>query len=126
MRRVGLGRPAQRRSATHIDGARRRVRVNWSVLVVLDAARRMSEAEQSLLKRLSAATVPLWLVLNKVDLIGGATSPKLAAVSAAYHAHLPFAATHAISAAKGDGIAPLKVRADARALLPRASGPGPG
>ena len=78
------------------------------VLVVLDAAKRPSESETAILRRLAGVPTPRWLVLNKVDLLHRPDA-RVDEATALYREHATFDATFAISAAKGDGLEPLMV-----------------
>jgi GTP-binding protein Era len=78
------------------------------VLLIVDAGRGLSEEVQALVEALASAPArPLWLVLNKIDLL---PRDRLLPLAARLHAACPFAETLMISAATGDGVADLGAR----------------
>ncbi|MCS6891690.1 MAG: GTPase Era, partial [Rhodovarius sp.] len=70
-------------------------------LLVVDAKLGLTEPLRAILERLKGLSVPVWLVLNKIDLID---RQALLPLTAALNAELPFAETFMISAETGDGI----------------------
>ena len=70
-------------------------------LLVVDAKAGLTEALSAILERVKQLRVPVWLVLNKVDLID---RPALLPLTAALTAEVQFAETFMISATKSDGV----------------------
>lgn len=70
-------------------------------LLVVDAKAGMTDAVQAIVGKLKGSTRPIWLALNKIDLID---RQQLLPLTAALNAELPFAETFMLSATKGDGI----------------------
>jgi GTP-binding protein Era len=85
-------------------------------LLVVDAKAGFNDAVRGIVEKLAEQKRPVWLALNKVDLIARET---LLPLSAALHAALPFAETFMISAEKAQGLDRL------RAKLAEAMPPGP-
>jgi GTP-binding protein Era len=96
----GIFRPRRRLDRAMVHAA-------WSgagdadiALLLVDAAKGLSESVRALLPRLAQRTAPVWLLLNKVDLV---TPETLLPLTAALNAAHPFAATFMVSATTGDG-----------------------
>jgi GTP-binding protein Era len=70
-------------------------------LLVVDARAGMTEALQAIIAKLKKVKLPIWLVLNKIDLI---PRDRLLPLTAALTAELTFAETFMISAEKRDGV----------------------
>lgn len=70
-------------------------------LLVVDARAGLTEALQSIVSVLKRSKVPVWLVLNKTDLID---TKRLLPLTAALNEQLSFAETLMISAETGDGL----------------------
>jgi GTP-binding protein Era len=70
-------------------------------LLVVDARAGLTEALQSIVSVLKRSKVPVWLVLNKTDLID---TKRLLPLTAALNEQLSFAETLMISAEAGDGL----------------------
>jgi GTP-binding protein Era len=70
-------------------------------LLVVDAKAGMTESVQAIVEKLKGSTRPIWLALNKIDLID---RQQLLPLTAALNAELAFAETFMLSATKGDGI----------------------
>lgn len=85
-------------------------------LLVVDARAGLTDAVRRIAEGLAKSRRPVWLALNKTDLI---PRERLLPLTAELNAILPFAETFMISAEKGDGLDRL---AD---LLARAMPPGP-
>jgi GTP-binding protein Era len=73
-------------------------------LLVVDAARGATEAVRAIAARLRQADRPVWLVLNKTDLVAPA---QLLPLTAELTGLVPFARTWMVSATTGDGVAAL-------------------
>jgi len=85
-------------------------------LLIVDARAGLTEPLRAIIERLSKTRRPIWLVLNKTDLI---PREQLLPLTAELHKLLPFAETFMISAEKGDGLDRLLDR------LAEAVPPGP-
>ncbi|MEN9500555.1 MAG: hypothetical protein RIS83_2375 [Pseudomonadota bacterium] len=85
-------------------------------LLLVDARAGLTEALRAIIDRLAKTRRPIWLALNKTDLI---TREKLLPLTAELHQLLPFAETFMISAEKGEGLDRLLKR------LADAMPPGP-
>ena len=70
-------------------------------LLVVDAKAGMTDAVRAIVERLKGTTKPIWLALNKIDLID---RQQLLPLTAALNAELAFSETFMLSATKGDGI----------------------
>jgi len=70
-------------------------------LLVVDAKAGLTEPLAAILERVKQLRVPVWLVVNKVDLID---RPALLPLTAALTAEVNFAETFMISATKSDGV----------------------
>ena len=85
-------------------------------LLIVDARAGLTEPLRAIIERLSKTRRPIWLVLNKTDLI---PREQLLPLTAELHKLLPFAETFMISAEKGAGLDRLLDR------LAEAVPPGP-
>lgn len=85
-------------------------------LLVVDARAGLTDAVRRIAEELAKSRRPVWLALNKTDLI---PAPRLLPLTAELNAILPFAETFMISAEKGDGIDRLQDK------LAEAMPPGP-
>jgi GTP-binding protein Era len=85
-------------------------------LLIVDARAGLTEPLRAIIERLGKTRRPIWLVLNKTDLI---PRDKLLPLTAELHKLLPFAETFMISAEKGEGLDELLDR------LAAAVPPGP-
>jgi GTP-binding protein Era len=70
-------------------------------LLIVDARAGLTEPLRAIIERLSKTHRPIWLVLNKTDLI---PRERLLPLTAELHQLLPFAETFMISAEKGEGL----------------------
>ncbi|MCQ4161337.1 GTPase Era [Roseomonas sp. GC11] len=70
-------------------------------LLIVDSRAGMTEAVESIISVLKRSKVPIWLVLNKSDLID---TKKLLPLTASLNEQLSFEETFMISAEKGDGL----------------------
>ncbi|EFH10198.1 GTPase Era [Teichococcus cervicalis] len=70
-------------------------------LLIVDSRAGMTEAVESIISVLKRSRVPIWLVLNKSDLID---TKKLLPLTASLNEQLSFEETFMISAEKGDGL----------------------
>jgi GTP-binding protein Era len=70
-------------------------------LLIVDARAGLTDPLRAIIERLSKTRRPIWLVLNKTDLI---PREKLLPLTAELHKLLPFAETFMISAEKGEGL----------------------
>ncbi|HYF07976.1 MAG TPA: GTPase Era [Acetobacteraceae bacterium] len=70
-------------------------------LLVVDARAGLTEPVRAIAERLKGVRRPVWLALNKTDLI---EAPRLLPLTAELNAILPFAETFMISAEKGGGV----------------------
>ncbi|MCX7367495.1 MAG: GTPase Era [Alphaproteobacteria bacterium] len=70
-------------------------------LLIVDARAGLTEPLRAIVERLSKTRRPIWLVLNKTDLI---PRERLLPLTAELHKLLPFAETFMISAEKGEGL----------------------
>jgi GTPase len=70
-------------------------------LLIVDAHAGLTEPLRAIVERLSKTRRPIWLVLNKTDLI---PRERLLPLTAELHQLLPFAETFMISAEKGEGL----------------------
>ncbi len=84
------------------------VKAAWSgasdadlALLLVDAKAGLTDGVRMIVERLRESGRPLWLVLNKVDLVA---APKLLPLARDLNALAPFAETFMISAETGDGI----------------------
>lgn len=82
------------------------------VLLTVDARRGLDAATAALLERLKRLSQPVWLALNKLDLV---RPPALLGLTKVLHEGFAFAETFMVSALTGNGLADLK-RALAAAL----------
>ncbi|WP_144185026.1 GTPase Era [Elioraea rosea] len=87
------------------------VRAAWTgatdadiTLFLVDAERGLADDVRTIAARLREAARPVWLVLNKVDLV---SPPKLLPLTAKLNELTPFGETFMISAEKGDGVETL-------------------
>jgi GTP-binding protein Era len=85
-------------------------------LLVVDAKSGLTEAVRGIVEKLAEQRRPVWLALNKVDLI---PREKLLPLAAELNALLPFAETFMVSAEKSQGLDRLRAR------LAQAMPPGP-
>ena len=85
-------------------------------LLIVDARAGLTEPLRSIIEKLGKTRRPIWLVLNKTDLI---PREQLLPLTAELHKLLPFAETFMISAEKGEGLDRLLDR------LAEAIPPGP-
>jgi GTP-binding protein Era len=85
-------------------------------LLIVDARAGLTEPLRTIIEKLGKTRRPIWLVLNKTDLI---PREQLLPLTAELHKLLPFAETFMISAEKGDGLDRLLDR------LAEAVPPGP-
>ena len=85
-------------------------------LLIVDARAGLTEPLRGIIERLGTTRRPIWLVLNKTDLI---PREQLLPLTAELHKLLPFAETFMISAEKGEGLDRLLDR------LAEAVPPGP-
>ncbi|MFM7781258.1 MAG: GTPase Era [Alphaproteobacteria bacterium] len=85
-------------------------------LLIVDARAGLTEPLRGIIERLGKTRRPIWLVLNKTDLI---PREQLLPLTAELHKLLPFAETFMISAEKGEGLDRLLDR------LAEAVPPGP-
>jgi GTP-binding protein Era len=84
------------------------VKAAWSgasdadlALLLVDAKAGLTDGVRTIVEKLRASGRPLWLALNKVDLV---TLPKLLPLARDLNALAPFAETFMISAETGDGV----------------------
>jgi GTP-binding protein Era len=70
-------------------------------LLIVDARAGLTEPLRAIVERLSKTRRPIWLVLNKTDLI---PRERLLPLTAELHKLLPFTETFMISAEKGEGL----------------------
>ncbi len=70
-------------------------------LLIVDARAGLTDPLRAIVERLSKTRRPIWLVLNKTDLI---PRERLLPLTAELHKLLPFAETFMISAEKGEGL----------------------
>jgi GTP-binding protein Era len=70
-------------------------------LLIVDARAGLTEPLRAIIERLGKTRRPIWLVLNKTDLI---PRERLLPLTAELHQLLPFAETFMISAEKGEGL----------------------
>lgn len=84
------------------------VKAAWSgasdadlALLLVDAKAGLTDGVRMIVERLRESGRPLWLVLNKVDLVA---APKLLPLARDLNALAPFAETFMISAETGDGV----------------------
>jgi GTP-binding protein Era len=70
-------------------------------LLIVDARAGLTEPLRAIIERLSKTRRPIWLALNKTDLI---PRERLLPLTAELHKLLPFAETFMISAEKGEGL----------------------
>ncbi len=77
-------------------------------LLLVDAARGVTDSVRAIVETLKKRTTPVWLVLNKTDLV---EPQKLLPLVAELNALLPFAETFMVSATTGDGLDRLLDRA---------------
>jgi len=85
-------------------------------LLIIDARAGLTDPVRAIIDKLAKAQRPVWLALNKVDLI---PPPRLLPLAAEVNALLPVAETFMVSAAKGSGLDRLLDR------LAEAMPPGP-
>jgi GTP-binding protein Era len=85
-------------------------------LLIVDARAGLTEPLRAIIEKLGKTRRPIWLVLNKTDLI---PREQLLPLTAELHKLLPFAETFMISAEKGEGLDRLLDR------LAEAAPPGP-
>jgi len=76
-------------------------------LLVVDARAGLTEAVRRIIAGLAGSRAPVWLALNKTDLVA---PPRLLPLAAELNALLPFAETFMISAETGDGLDRLRER----------------
>ena len=85
-------------------------------LLVVDARAGLTDAVRKIAEGLAKSRVPVWLALNKTDLV---PPPRLLPLTAELNAILPFVETFMVSAEKGDGLDRLQRK------LAEAMPPGP-
>ena len=101
----GIHRPLHRMNVRMVDAAVETLREVDVVTLVLDASARPGHGDEYVAKLLKNVTVPVLLVLNKIDLVAKA---KLLPLIDQLRAWREFAAIVPISASTGDGVDALE------------------
>src|SRR3954466_12714469 len=114
----GIHRPLHRLNVRMVDAAVETLREVDLVVLVFDAATRPGQGDEYVSNLLRNVTVPLLLVLNKVDLVAKARLLPLIEAVQKWH---DFAAIVPVSAATGDGVDRLE-----RLMLGQMPGGEPG
>ncbi|KAB2912175.1 MAG: GTPase Era [Hyphomicrobiaceae bacterium] len=112
----GIFKPRRRLDRAMVDAAWGGADDADAVVLLIDAAKGVSEDVERILNKLAASKRPCLLALNKIDRV---KKEGLLALAQDLNARIPFLATFMISALNGDGVADLK------AHLARAVPPGP-
>jgi GTP-binding protein Era len=97
----GIFRPRRRLDRAMVAAAWGGAKDADLACLVVDARAGLTEAVREITARLVGSHVPLWLVLNKIDLL---PRERLLPLTAEFAALAPFAETFMISAEKGDGV----------------------
>jgi len=101
----GIHRPLHRMNVRMVDAAVDTLREVDSVVLVHDASTRPGKGDEFVSKLLRGATVPVVLVLNKIDLV---SKPKLLPVIDQLRKWHDFAEIVPVSASTGDGVERLE------------------
>ena len=112
----GLFRPRRRLDRAMVAAAWGGAQDADVTLLVVDARAGLTDAVRKIAEGLAKSRQPVWLALNKIDLI---PRERLLPLTAELNALLPFAETFMISAEKGDGLDRLQTK------LAEAMPPGP-
>jgi GTP-binding protein Era len=107
----GIFRPRRRLDRAMVHAAWTGAADADITVLLVDAAKGLSEAVRAIIERLAASRRTVWLALNKSDLVAPAA---LLPLTAELNAMLPFAETLMLSAATGDGVDRLLDLAAAR------------
>jgi GTP-binding protein Era len=97
----GLHRPTHRMNVRMVDAAREAMRDVDVVGVVVDASQKPAGGQQHLFELVRRLTVPVVLVLNKIDLVA---KPKLLPIIERLSGEHAFADIVPVSALSGDGV----------------------
>jgi GTPase len=104
----GLFRPKRRLDRAMVDAAWKGADEGDALVLVIDARRvlgGLDEENEAILTALDARRAPVFLALNKVDLV---PRPKLLELAQSLNARRAFAATFMTSAETGDGVAAMR------------------
>lgn len=101
----GIHRPLHRMNVRMVDSALETIRRVDVLGVVVDASERIGRGDRFLVQVLARATIPVLLLLNKIDLMA---KPRLLPIIDWYRAQREFAAILPISALTGDGVAEME------------------
>ena len=101
----GIHRPLHRMNVRMVDAAVETLREVDAVMLVHDASTRPGHGDQFVSKLLQGVTIPVVLVLNKIDLVA---KPRLLPVIAQLQQWREFADIVPVSAATGDGVEALE------------------
>ena len=112
----GLFRPRRRLDRAMVAAAWGGAQDADVTLLVVDARAGLTDAVRKIAEGLAKSRVPVWLALNKTDLV---PPPRLLPLTAELNAILPFVETFMVSAEKGDGLDRLQRK------LAEAMPPGP-
>jgi GTP-binding protein Era len=105
----GIHRPLHRMNVRMVDAALETIREVDVLALVVDASAKPGKGDRFVLDLVKKATIPVVLVLNKIDLVA---KPRLLPLIDAYRREHDFAAIVPVSALTGDGVDVLE-----RALL---------
>jgi len=100
----GIFRPKRRLDRAMVAAAWTGAQDADMALLVVDSRAGVTEALQAIIDRLKRGSPPLWLVLNKTDLLD---TKRLLPLTAQLNEQLSFAETFMISAETGDGVGRL-------------------
>ncbi|MGH7118891.1 MAG: GTPase Era [Acetobacteraceae bacterium] len=102
----GIFRPRRALDRAMVAAAWRGAQAADVILFVVDAKARLSSEVSEIARRLAEMARPVWLVLNKVDLV---PKPSLLPLAASLNALSAFGKTFMLSAATGDGVSDLSL-----------------
>ena len=101
----GIHRPLHRMNVRMVDSALETIRSVDVLGVMVDASERIGRGDRFVVQVLERATIPVLLLLNKIDLMA---KPGLLPIIDWYRAQREFAAILPISALTGDGVAEME------------------
>ena len=109
----GIFEPRRRLDRAMVAAAWSGARDADVILLIVDARAGLTDAVRAIAHGLALSHNPVWLVLNKTDLI---PAQRLLPLTQEMHAIHPFAETYMVSAEKGDGLD--RLLADLAAAMP--------
>jgi GTPase len=101
----GIHRPLHRMNVRMVDTAKDTIRAVDVLGLVIDVTERAGKGDQYVFELIKAATAPVFLILNKIDLI---KKTRLLPIMEAYHQSGTFAEIVPVSAETGDNVERLE------------------